>query len=371
VKSSLRLIRIAGIDIGVHYSWIFIFLLLSWGLARAFFPGTFPGWDTATYWVAGVSAALLLFVSVLLHELAHSLVAKARGIGVQSITLFLLGGVSNLEDEPERPIVEFAVAIVGPLTSLAVAGICWGLLGLVADQQGPLAAILAYLALVNFILAAFNLLPGFPLDGGRVLRSILWRKTGNLVKATNIAANVGRFMGWGLIAFGLIRIFAGLLDGIWFAFIGWFLSTAAEASRRELTAREQLSGVKVKDIMATNPTTISPDTSVADLVSSVFRRQLGRAVPVCEDDRVVGVVSVTDVKELPRERWEQTPVSEIMTREPLHMVSPEDDLNTALRLITKGDVNQVLVMDEKRCAGLINRADILNYLQLTQELGLK
>ncbi|MFU8795943.1 MAG: CBS domain-containing protein [Dehalococcoidia bacterium] len=371
MKSSLRLVRIAGIDIGVHYSWILIFLLLSWGLAQAFFPGIYPEWDTATYWITGVASALLLFVSVLLHELAHSLVAKARGIGVQSITLFLLGGVSNLEDEPERPIVEFTVAIVGPLTSLAVAGICWGLLRLVENQQGPLAAILGYLALVNLILAAFNLLPGFPLDGGRVLRSILWQRTGSLVTATNIAANIGRFMGWGLIAFGLLRIFSGYLDGIWLAFIGWFLSTSADASRRDLTAREQLRGVRVKDIMATDPTTISPDTSVADLVSSVFRRQLGRAVPVCKDDRIVGVVSVIDVKELPREKWDQTPVSEIMTREPLHVVSPEDDLNTALRLITKGDVNQVLVMDGGRCAGLINRADILNHLQLTQELGLK
>ncbi len=371
MKSSLRLIRIAGIDIGVHYSWIFIFLLLSWGLAQAFFPNMYPEWETATYWLTGVAAALLLFVSVLLHELAHSLVAKARGIGVQSITLFLLGGVSNLEDEPEKPAVEFAVAIVGPLTSLAVAGICWGVLQLVENQQGPPAAVLGYLALINLILAAFNLLPGFPLDGGRVLRSVLWQKTGDLVKATNIAANVGRFMGWGLIAVGLIAIFGGNLGGIWFAFIGWFLSTSADASRRDVTARDQLSRVRVKDIMAADPTTISPDTPVADLVSSVFRRQLGRAVPVCKDDRIVGVVSVTDVKELPREQWEQTPVSKIMTREPLHSVSPEDNLNTALRLITKGDVNQVMVIDDKRCAGLITRADILNYLQLTQELGLK
>ena len=371
MKSSLRLMRIAGIDIGIHYSWILIFLLLSWGLAQAFFPELYPEWDTSTYWITGVASALLLFVSVLLHELAHSLVARARGIGVQSITLFLLGGVSNLEDEPERPIVEFAVAIVGPLTSLAVAGICWGLLNLLENQQSPIAATLAYLALVNTVLAAFNLLPGFPLDGGRVLRSILWQKTGSLVKATSIAANIGRVMGWGLIAFGLIAIFGGNLGGIWLAFIGWFLSTSADASRRAVTVREHLSKIRVRDIMAISPTVVGPDTTVAELVTRVLRGELNRAVPICKDDRVMGVVSVTDVKELPREKWEDTPVSEIMTREPLHRVSPEDDLDTAFRLITKQDVNQVLVMDDNKCAGVINRADILNHLQLSEELGLR
>jgi Zn-dependent protease/CBS domain-containing protein len=371
MKSSLRLIRIAGIDIGIHYSWILIFVLLSWSLAQGFFPGLYPGWDTRTYWITGVAAALLLFGSVLIHELAHSFVAKARGIPVTSITLFILGGVSNLEEEPAKPRVELAMAIVGPLASLALAGIFWGLLQLVDNQQSPLAGMLSYLALINTILAVFNLLPGFPLDGGRVLRSILWQKTGSLVRATNIAATVGRFMGWALIAFGLFQVLAGNLGGLWLAFIGWFLSSAADASRRQLTTREQLSGVRVREVMTTNPTSISPDTTVSELVGNVFRRQHSRAVPVCQNDHIMGIVSVTDVKELPREKWEETPVREIMTREPLHSVSPEDDLNTALRLIAKHDVNQVLVIDSKRCAGIVTRADILNYLQLSQELGLK
>jgi Zn-dependent protease/CBS domain-containing protein len=371
MKSSLRLIRIAGIDIGIHYSWILIFVLLSWSLAQGFFPGLYPGWDTRTYWITGVAAALLLFGSVLIHELAHSFVAKARGIPVTSITLFILGGVSNLEEEPAKPRVELAMAIVGPLASLALAGIFWGLLQLVDNQQSPLAGMLSYLALINTILAVFNLLPGFPLDGGRVLRSILWQKTGSLVRATNIAATVGRFMGWALIAFGLFQVLAGNLGGLWLAFIGWFLSSAADASRRQLTTREQLSGVRVREVMTTNPTSISPDTTVSELVGNVFRRQHSRAVPVCQNDQIMGIVSVTDVKELPREKWEETPVREIMTRGPLHSVSPEDDLNTALRLIAKHDVNQVLVIDSKRCAGIVTRADILNYLQLSQELGLK
>jgi Zn-dependent protease/CBS domain-containing protein len=372
MKSSLRLFRIAGIDIGIHYTWILIFVLLSWSLAQGFFPQLYPGWDTVTYWITGVVAALLLFGSVLIHELAHSLVAQARGMTVTSITLFIFGGVSNLEEEPEKPKVELAMSIVGPLASLALAGIFWGLLQLVGDQQSPLAATFTYLALINAILAGFNLLPGFPLDGGRVLRSILWDRTGSLVKATNIAATVGRFMGWGLIAFGLFQVFAGnFIGGIWFAFIGWFLSSSADASRREVTLREQLSGVRVREVMITNPTDISPDTSVAELVSNVFRKQHGRAVPVCQNDQVLGIVTVTDVKELPQEKWEETAVREIMTREPLYSVTPEDDLNIALRLITKHDINQVLVLRDDKCAGLLSRSDILTHLQLSQELGLK
>jgi Zn-dependent protease/CBS domain-containing protein len=372
MKSSWRLMRIAGIDIGIHYTWILIFILLSWSLAQGFFPQQYPGWDTITYWITGVVAALLLFGSVLIHELAHSLVARARGMTVTSITLFIFGGVSNLEEEPEKPKVELAMSIVGPLASLALAGIFWGLVQLVGDKQSPLAATLTYLALINAILAGFNLLPGFPLDGGRVLRSILWDRTGNLVKATNIAATVGRFMGWGLIAFGLFQIFAGnFIGGIWFAFIGWFLSSSADASRREITLREQLSGVRVQEVMTTSPTDISPDTSVAELVSNVFRKQHGRAVPVCQNDQVLGIVTVTDVKELPREKWGETAVREIMTREPLYSVTPEDDLNTALRLITKHDINQVLVLRDDKCAGLVSRSDILAHLQLSQELGLK
>jgi Zn-dependent protease len=200
MRSSLRLFRIAGIDIGVHYTWIFIFLLISWSLAQGFFPQQYPGWDTFSYWITGILAALVLFASVLLHELAHSLVARARGMPVNSITLFIFGGVSNLEEEPEKPRAEFAMAIVGPLTSLALAGIFWGLTQTVENQDSPLAAMLSYLALINLVLAVFNLMPGFPLDEGRVLRSILWGTTGSLRKATDIAATVGRLFGWGLIA---------------------------------------------------------------------------------------------------------------------------------------------------------------------------
>jgi len=264
------------------------------------------------------------------------------------------------------------MTIVGPLTSLALAVIFWGLSQLIDTPSSPAAAMLNYLWQINALLAAFNLLPGFPLDGGRVLRSILWGTTGNLVRATNIAATVGRFFGWALIAFGVFQLLQGnFLGGLWIAFIGWFLSSAADASRRDVTLREHLSGVPVREVMDPGTETVSPETSVEEVVRGAFLQGHRRAVPVGRDDRLVGIVTLTDVKELPQPKWAQTSVEEIMTRQPLYRVTPDDDLNSAMRLIAQHDINQVLVLREGRLVGLLNRADIIRHLQLSQELGIK
>ena len=388
MKGSLRLGHIAGIEIGIHYTWLLAFALIAWSLAMGFFRQTSPGYSLGTYWIAGIVAALLLFFSVLLHELAHSLVAQARGIPVRSITLFIFGGVSNLEEEAEKPSIEFVMAIIGPVTSLVLALVFWviyktiqpgGLAnffefsGLSSQQENIVAATLYYLSFINALLAAFNILPGFPLDGGRVLRSILWGTMGDMVRATNIAAMVGRLFGWGFIAWGLFQVlFAGdWLGGLWIAFIGWFLSNAADASRREITLREHLTGARVKDVMYVGQESISPKTTVADVVHGIFQQRFRRAVPVCQDNRPVGIVTITDVKGLPQEKWAETPVEQIMTRPPLYSVTPEDDLNTALKLIAQHDLNQVLVLSQGQCAGLLSRADVIRYLQLSQELRIK
>jgi Zn-dependent protease/CBS domain-containing protein len=384
MKSSLRLARIAGIDIGVHYSWIFIFILLFLTLSLSYFPQTSPGHLRAGYWTAGLFAALMLFVSVLIHELAHSLVAKARGIPVHSITLFILGGVSNLEEEPKKPGVEFLMAVIGPVTSLILAILFWlAFLFLqpqwtIADlfrfsgwmpQASLFGAGLLYLALINVTLAAFNILPGFPLDGGRVLRAAIWGATGNLVRATNIAATVGRLVGWAFIALGVLWIFGGnLMTGIWFGIIGWFLSSAADSTRRDVTLKDRLSGVKVKDVMQIAQETITPGATVEELVRGVFNRRFNRAVPVCEDNRTLGIVTISDIKGLPQEKWGTTLVQEVMTRQPLYTVTPEDDLNQAMALLGQHDLNQLLVVSDGQCAGLLSRAEIIRYLQLTQEL---
>jgi Zn-dependent protease/CBS domain-containing protein len=374
MRGSLRIGRISGIEIGIHYTWLLAFFLITWLLARSYFPDTYAGWSILSYWGAGLLSALLLFISVLIHELAHSLVAQARGLPVSSITLFILGGVSNLTEEPQKPAIEFVMAIVGPLTSLVLAGVFWGLEHLLGSPGTFLKAIIGYLALVNLGLAAFNILPGFPLDGGRVLRSILWSTTGDLVKATNIAAIIGRIFGWAFIALGIWLAFfvqGGFLNGIWLAIIGFFLNSAADNSRNEVTLREHLSGVPVGQVMENNTESVNPRMLVSDLVQTVFLQRRRRAIPVTEGEQVIGMVTIGDVSKLPQEKWPFTPVERVMTREPLRTVKPEDDLNAAMKFIAQYDLNQVPVVSEGKLVGLLTRADVINYLHLSQELRLK
>jgi Zn-dependent protease/CBS domain-containing protein len=371
MKASFKLFRIAGIDIGIHYTWLFIFIFFSWTLAQGYFPEAYKGWSTGAYWVTGIIASLLIFVSVLLHELAHSLVARSRGIPVHSITLFILGGVSNLEEEPQKPAAEFIMAIVGPVTSLVLALIFWGVSKLPANADTPLAAILSYMGTINLYLGIFNLLPGFPLDGGRVLRSIIWGSTGNLSKATNIASWIGQFFGWALIAAGIFVMFRfSFVSGLWLAFIGWFLNSSADASRKEITLRERLSHIRVRDLMHPNVETIPPETTIQEMVTNIFQKQHGRAVPVCDGNKLSGIATITDVKKVPQDKWSITPVSQIMTTTPLYTVQPEDNLNVVMQLIARHDINQVLVNEQGKCAGIISRADIIRFIQMKHELGL-
>lgn len=372
MRGSWKIARIAGIDIGVHYTWLFAFLIISWSLAQGYFPQSYPSWSRTLYWAAGFLSAILLFISVLIHELAHSLVAQARGLPVSSITLFIFGGVSNLSEEPERPGLEFGMAIVGPLSSLVLSGIFY-IVRLPIGQGTFTYAIFGYLILINLLLAAFNLLPGFPLDGGRVLRAILWKTSGSLVKATNIATAVGRIFGWGFIALGVFIFFntGDFLSAIWIAIIGVFLNSAAEGSRQEVTVREHLSGVKVTQAMEANTETVGPRLSVAELVRDIFLLKRRRAIPVTDGDQIVGMVSITDVRDLPQEQWALTPVERIMTRGPIHTVTPGDDLATALKLIAQLDLNQVPVLSGGKLVGILSRANVISFLQLRQELGTK
>lgn len=379
MRSSFSLGSIAGIRIGINYTWLLAFALITWSLAVGWFPQTCPSCDQVTSWVLGALAAILLFVSVLVHELAHSLVARSRGMPVQEITLFIFGGVSNISGEARSARDEFVMAGVGPLTSLVLAAVFFVVLllagggALLGGGAGvtPISALLAYLALINALLAAFNLIPGFPLDGGRVFRSIIWGITGNMVRATNIAATAGQVFAWIFIAYGVFQLLSGnLLGGIWIAFIGWFLNSAADASRQDVTMREVFRKIQVKDVIDREPETVSPQATVRDVVENLFLQHNIRAAPVCQSGSPVGIVTLADIRKIPPERWPFTTVSDIMTREPLYAVTLDEDLASALQLLAEHDVNQVMVMQDEHCVGLLRRSDIIRHMQITQELGL-
>jgi Zn-dependent protease/predicted transcriptional regulator len=371
MRGSLKLGTLAGIDIRVHYTWFFAFVLIAWSLALGYFPTVNAGLGAGTYWVLGVVSALLLFGSVLVHELGHSLVAGARGIRVDSIVLFIFGGVSNITKEASTARDEFLIAVVGPLTSLVLAGLFW-VLGQVFPADTALSAVATYLAFTNLLLGAFNIVPGFPLDGGRVLRSILWGTTGDMARATRTASYVGQGVAFLMIAWGVSRLLAGdVFGGLWTAFIGWFLNSGAEASRQQLTVGDVLRGVPVSTVMDTSPTVAEPTLSVQDFVFQHTLRHGHRALPVVEGGRLVGIVSITDAKHLSHDAWTTTPVGEVMTRTPLKTLAPEADLNAALELMVANGVHQLPIVRDGALVGMLSRSDVMRYMQLGAELNLR
>ena len=375
MPGSFRIGRIAGIDIEANVSWLVIVVLLTFSLAVSWFPATVPRQSTLTYWVLGFIAALLLFVSVLLHELAHSLVARARGLPVKSITLFIFGGVSNLQQEPQTPGVEFQMAIVGPLTSLAVGAVSL-VVGTLIGRNAPLvAAVLGYLGVTNLLLGAFNLIPGFPLDGGRVLRSIIWGVTGSLRRATRAAALVGQIIAYLLIFAGVFLFFGGnFINGLWFGFIGWFLLQAAQAANSQVMLESVFKGVTVGQLMSPAPMNAPANISLQQLVDGYLLPHGVRAIPVVrgDDQQLAGLITLADIRHVPREQWPQTPVGHAMIPlERLHAVHPQRNLNDALPLMTGRDVNQLPVVDDAgRLVGILSRDAILRYVEIRRGLGL-
>ncbi|MDP6821968.1 MAG: site-2 protease family protein [Dehalococcoidia bacterium] len=362
MKSSFKLATVAGIDINVHYTWLFTFALITWTLAQSWFPADYPDWGGLTYWLTAAIAALLLFGSILVHELAHSLVAIARGHRVRGITLFIFGGVSNIGGETRSARDEFQIAIVGPLSSLALS--VGGFLALRAGAGGedsPTEGILIYFTLANFLVGIFNLLPGFPLDGGRVLRSIVWASTGDMSRATGIASSVGIGFGWLLVGAGaLTALTDDVLSGLWMGFIGWYLKDSALAVRR--SSQRPGIGLPVSAVMSAPVRPVGPETSITVLVDDYmipFRR---RSVPVVAAGRIVGIVSLQDLEGVRRDLWGETQVSEVMTGPPLFAVRPEESITVALELIARHRVNQILVLDHDELVGVLTRFDIVRLM---------
>jgi Zn-dependent protease/CBS domain-containing protein len=372
MPGSLRIGRIAGINIFIHVSWLIILVLLTWSLAIGWFAALYPGWPRFTYWIVSLLAALLLFVSVLLHELAHSLVARRRGLPVKNITLFIFGGVSNIEQEPASAGIEFQMSLVGPLTSLLIGGISFVLLLLIGRGNSPLAAILGYLAAANVLLGLFNLLPGFPLDGGRVLRSIIWKITGSLSTATRVAILVGQVVAY-LIVLGGIWLFivGSLFSGIWIGFLGWFLLSGAQSAHTQLMLDTMFKGVSVGQTMNSNPVTVPANISLQKLVDEFLLPHGWRGAFVMQTDQLVGLITLCDVRHTPREQWGQTPVGHVMTPvERLHVVSPQQKIREVVPLMVAQDINQLAVVQDGRLVGVLSRDDIMRSLEIRQSLEL-
>lgn len=370
LTNSFRLFTIRGIEVGVHYSWLIIFALLTWSLGGFLFPELQPGLSQVEYWALGAIAAVLLFVSVLIHELAHSFMALARGLAAKSITLFIFGGVSNLGGEAKEPSTEFWVAIVGPLTSFLLAGLSAIVLATVTEPRVELVA--WYLVVINILLGVFNLVPGFPLDGGRVLRSIVWKATGSLRRATEIAAGVGRLVAWGLFAFALFRILtppSDLLGGIWMAAIAWFLHNAASASLQQVVFETRLRRVRAGDIVRHDDTTVWPGMSVAEVIEQFLLPGNRRAVPVADNGRLVGMITVSDVMKVPAEERARVPVGAVMGgREGLVTARADLPVQQAIEMLAEHDFEQLPVLDGDRLLGVLTRADVMRQLQLREAL---
>jgi len=386
MRSGFSIGRIFGINIRIDWSWLFIFFLVTWNLGTVF-GQAHAGWGPTLVWGMAIVAAFLFFASVLAHELAHSLVARTQGVPVRSITLFLFGGVSDIQREPDSPRDEFVMAIVGPLTSIVLGGLLAWLAGASAGplrdtmtnptatiaRLSPLTTLLLWLGSINVILGIFNLTPGFPLDGGRVLRSILWAATGNLRRATRWASWIGQAIAWLMIIGGISMAFGaqipffgtGLTSGLWLAFIGWFLNSASVQSYQQVVVHDILEGVAVERMMRTDPPTCLPDCSVNRLVHEHIMRTDDQAFPVLDDGRLVGLVTLEDVRKVSRHAWDTTTVSEIMTpADQLTVVTPGEDAAEALNKLVQRDVRQLPVLRDGQLVGLLRRRDIIKWLQL-------
>jgi Zn-dependent protease/predicted transcriptional regulator len=375
MRSSIRLGRLFGIEVGLHYSWFVIALLITMSLVSQF-QETHAEWGNDVIWALSLMTAVLFFAALLAHEMSHALVARARGLTTKSITLFALGGVAQIEKEPEDAKTEFLVGIVGPLSSAVIGvvslGVAWAIGWRIGSEPNtPLRAMFVWLGYINLTLAAFNMIPGFPLDGGRILRSILWLTSRDAVKATQRATSVGKVIALLFIAFGIFRFFGGAgFGGLWIAFIGWFLLQAASASYSAVTLTERLKGIRVSDVMTADCVALDGHMNVEQFVEEYLLRSGRRCFVVQQNGEVAGLVTPHEIKALERPRWPYTTLYDIMRPlDQLHTVAPATPVMEALETMGRDDVNQLPVVTGNRLDGIITRANVLQFLQTRAELG--
>ena len=373
LKNGIPIGRAFGIDLRLHYSWFIIFILVTFALTAGYFPTTHPHWSLGTRITVGLITSILFFASVLAHELMHSIVAQRSGIPVHSITLFIFGGVSQMTREPDRPGVEFRMALAGPITSLVLGGLFWLIWYYTRNVSDFITAVSFWLFWINVSLGLFNMIPGFPLDGGRVLRSIIWWFSKNLRRSTKIASTIGRGVGYLFIFIGVYFIFTNnLFNGLWIALIGWFLENAAVGSYRQLALQEILKGHRASEIMIRDCVMVPADLTVDRLVNEYVLSSGRRCFPVREDSRIAGMVTLHNIKSVPQELRSTKTVGEIMTPlEKLKWVTPDADLSNVLQILTEGDINQVPVVEPgtSNIVGMVSRDNLLTFIDFKGGLG--
>ncbi|MBA7628908.1 putative zinc metalloprotease Rip3 [subsurface metagenome] len=371
--SAISLGKVFGIQLRLHYSWFIIFALLTVALVS-------PYWFSGVWWGIGIITCLLFFASVVAHELAHSLVGRANGIPVTSITLFFFGGVAMMAKEAARPSAELKMAAAGPICSAVIGGICFLIWSFSPGMSLPVAIMVQWLMIMNFALAVFNLIPGFPLDGGRLLRATLWRSTGDFKRSTRIATRVGRGVGYSFIGGGIIIVVLSLFglspfglnwfSGVWIAFIGWFLQNAASASYRQTEWREKLQRFTAAQVMITNLPVVPPDITLGRLVEEYIFPTGHRFFTVANEGRFEGILTLDNIKSVSRQAWGVTQVKEVMTPpEGLKAAHPSQNALSVLEEMNENNIRQMPVVSEGRVIGLITRDDLIRFLRTHSELG--
>jgi Zn-dependent protease/predicted transcriptional regulator len=371
----LKIFKLFGFEVKLDLSWLILGVLITWTLAKGLFPHFQAGLSITTYWIMGAAGAVGLLFSIVFHELWHSLIARRFGIPMKGITLFVFGGVAEMTEEPPSPKAEFFMAVAGPLASIVLGFLFFGVvfLGETAGWGKPFLGVIDYLAWINLILAGFNLIPAFPLDGGRVLRSVLWGWKDDIRWATNISSKIGSGFGFALIILGVLEAISGnFIGGAWMFLIGLFIRGAAQMSYQQIVIRRALEGEKVSRFMVSDPVTVTPSTNLNQLVEDYIYEYHYKMYPVVDDDKLMGCVELNQVKEIPKEEWSGKMVEDIMTScSADNTVSPDEDAVKALSIMKQKNRSRLMVVDNDKLVGVVALKDMLEFLNIKVDLDSK
>ncbi|MBA2655322.1 MAG: site-2 protease family protein [Gammaproteobacteria bacterium] len=371
-KSGLHLFNLFGFEVRLDWSWFFLAILIVWTLAVGYFPMHFPNLGSNTYWIMGVVGAVGLFLSIILHELFHSLIGRYYGVPFGGITLFIFGGIAEMRDAPPSPKAELLISLAGPLLSIGLGFIFYFLFQIGTQAKWPISVngVIRYLSVINFVLGIFNLLPGFPLDGGRILRSILWWWKGNLKWATQVACRAGVGLGFGMIFFGIFQFVLGaFISGIWAFLLGFFLQHISKMSYQDLLIRDIFQNERIKKYAKTHPITVQPDITLQDLVDNYFYKHYHKLYPVVENKKLVGCISFNEIKQIEKEQWPILKVRQVMRQcTPEIAIDVDTEVSKVLQMMTSQKISRVIVTDQGKLYGIITLKDMMDIISMKLSL---